>query len=107
MSSRDLYVVYIILIRVLGLYVLSVHALNQWISVLAMLIANLDRLANLDWITVQWTVQSLVQAVSHTVVGVYFLIRAEQVARFAEMFSRSSARDESEESRRPGDEPTA
>ncbi len=96
MSSRELYVV---LIRVLGLYVLSGNALHQWINVLGTLIANLDHPVP-EWFTLQ-----LIQAVSHTVVGLYFLIYAEQVARFAEMFPRSSARDESDESRRPGDEP--
>ena len=97
MSSRDLFVVSI---RVLGLYVLSANALIGWASVLATLIANLDHPVP-AWFTLQ-----LMHAVSHTVVGLYFFFRAEQVARFAEMFSRSSARDESDESRRPGDEPT-
>ena len=97
MLSRDLYVV---LIRVLGLYVLTGNALYQWIHVLGTLIANLDHPVP------EWFTSQLVQAVPHTVVGLYFLICAEQVARFVEMLSRSSSDHESEEGRRPGDEPT-
>jgi len=97
MSSRDLFVV---LIRVLGLYLLSGNALTGWAGVLTTLFENLDRPVP-GWFTFQ-----LAQVVLHTVIGLYFFFRAEQVARFAEMFSRSSADHESDESRRLGDEPT-
>ncbi|MEK6259544.1 MAG: hypothetical protein AABP62_13080 [Planctomycetota bacterium] len=97
MSSRDLFVV---LIRVLGLYVLSGNALYHWATILAARMVD-STPADRDTFTMQ-----LVFALSHTVVGLYFLICAEQIARFAEVSPRPSARDESDESRRPGDEPT-
>ena len=95
MSSLELYFV---LIRVLGLYILSVNALYQWMVTLVTLVAYGPVP---DWFTMQ-----LGQAVLHTVVGLYFLICAEQVARFVEKLSRSSSDHESDEGRRPGDEPT-
>ena len=97
MSSRDLFVV---LVRILGLYVLSGNALYYWATVLAGGLVGSNHSEG-DTFTYY-----LVYALSHTVVGLYFLICAEQVARFAEVSPRSLARDESHQSPQPGDEPT-
>ncbi len=98
MSARELFVV---LIRILGLYVLSGNALYYWLAVLSERIVNTER-PDRDTFTFQ-----LVYALAHTVVGLYFLICAEHVARFSEVTRRPAAADESDQSPQPTDEPRA
>lgn len=97
MSARELFVV---LIRVLGLYILSGNALGYWLLVMSERIASPDY-PDRDAFTVR-----LVYALVYTVVGLYFLICAEHVAKFSEVTRRPSAADESDQSPRSADEST-
>ena len=95
MSARELFVA---AIRVLGLYVLSTNALYYWTDFIGQRVMGADR-SDRDSFTV-----GLVYALTHSVVGLYLLICAEQVATFAEMSRRSPATDESDQARLPDDE---
>ena len=95
MSSGELFVV---LIRVMGLYVLSGNALHHWATVLASVLVDSSQLTD-D--TFKYYV---VNALTFTVVGLYLLIFAEQVARFADVAPRSSKADESDRTMQACDE---
>ena len=94
MSSHELFVV---LTRVLGLYVLTGTALYDWATVVAGALIPSKQLEG-DAFTYH-----LVYALIYSVVGLFLLIFAEQVTRFAEARPKSSVRDESDPSTQPDD----
>ena len=97
MTPRDLFVV---LTKVLGLYVLSGHAMSYWVGFFdEHFIGTARSDGNLFSLP-------LVYALSHTVVGLCLLFGAEHIAEIAGVSHGSSTSDDTEQNREPKDEPT-
>ena len=94
MSSRQLFVV---LVKVLGLYVLSGHALTNWVGFFVGFYAE-NFVGNAGWDRALFSL-TLPYALSHTAVGLCFLFGAEQIADVAGMSHSSSTSDDTEHGR--------
>ena len=95
-SSQQLFVV---CIRVLGLWFLADTALSYWLGILMARFLKQQHNAYVDSISV-----NLIWAMSYTVVGLFFLIRAEAIVEFAEYKKPSPSQQKTEQSESPPQE---
>ena len=96
-SSRQLFVV---CIRVLGLWFLAGTALEYWLGVVTSRFLKQDNNASGDTFSVY-----LIYAMSYTVVGLFFLIRAEAIVEFAEYKKSSPLEQKTDQSESPPQSP--
>ena len=93
MSSQQLFVV---CIRVLGLWFLAGTALEYWLGVVTSRFLKQDKDASGDTLSVY-----LIYAMSYTIVGLFFLIRAEGILEFAEYKKSPISEQKTDQSESP------
>ena len=93
MSSQQLFVV---CIRVLGLWFLASNALDCWLGALTSRFLKQANDANADSLSAY-----LICGMAYTVVGLLFLIRAEGIVAFAEYKKSSPSEQKTDQSESP------
>ena len=93
MSSQQLFVV---CVRVLGLWMLASNALEHWLGILTVRFLKQEQNPYVDSINVY-----LIWAMGHTVVGLFFLIRAEEIVKFVEFKKLSPTERKTDQSESP------